>query len=57
MNNFEERYKKLKEKHLEMDESSIQNRIKKQMIQEFQNITPKEERQMVKASNILLFPN
>ena len=27
------------------------------MIQEFQNITPKEGRQMVKASNILLLTN
>ena len=27
------------------------------MMQEFQNISPKEGRQMVKASNILLLPN
>ena len=57
MNNFEERCKKLKAEHPEMDEASIQNEIKEQMIQEFQNITPEEGRKMVKASNILLLPN
>ena len=57
MNNFEERCKKLKAEHPKMDEVSIQNQIKEQMIQEFQNITPKEGRQMVKSSNILLLPN
>ena len=57
MNNFEERCKQLKAKHPEMDEASIQNQIKEQMIQELHNITPEEGKKMVKASNILLFPN
>ena len=57
MNNFEERCTKLKVEHLEMDEKSIQSHIKEEMSKEFQNISPEEGRQMVKASNILLFPN
>ena len=47
----------MKTKHPEMDEASIQNQIKEQMMQEFHNITPEEGRQMVKTSNILLLPN
>lgn len=57
MNSSKERCKNLKTKHQEMDESSIQNEIKEQMIQYFQSITPEEGRQMVKAANILLQPN
>ena len=57
MHIFEERCKNMKVEHPEMDEASIQNQIKEKMMQEFQNITPEEGRQMVKAANILLFPN
>ena len=35
----------------------MQNQVKDEMMQEFQNITLEEVRQMVKASNILLLPN
>ncbi len=47
----------MKIEHPKMDEASIQNQIKEQMMQEFHNITPEEGRQMVKNSNILLLPN
>ena len=43
--------------HPKMDKESIQNHIKQEMSKEFQNISPEEGRQMVKASNILLLPN
>ena len=42
MNNFEERYTKLKAGHPEMDEKSIQSHIKEEMSKEFQNISPEE---------------
>ena len=57
MHIFEERCKNVKIEHLEMDEASIQNQIKEQMMQEFQNITPEEGRHMVKVANVLLLPN
>ena len=57
MHIFEKRCKNVKTKHPKMDEASIQNQIKEQMMQEFQNITPEEGRQMVKATNVLLLPN
>ena len=57
MHIFEERCKNVKTEHPEMDEASIQNQIKEQMMQEFQNITPEEGRQMVKVANVLLLPN
>ena len=57
MNNFEERCTKLKTRNPEMDEASIQDRIKEEISKEFQNISPKEGRQIVKASNIFLLPN
>ena len=44
MHIFEQRCRNMKTEHLEMDEASIQNQIKEQMIQEFQNITPEEGR-------------
>lgn len=47
----------MKIEHPKMDEVSIQNQVKEQMMQKFQSITPKEGRQMIKASNILLLPN
>ena len=50
MSNFEEICRNMKKiEHLEMDEASIQNKIKEQMMQKFQNITPEEGRKMVKA--------
>ena len=57
MNIFEERCKKLKIEHLEIDEASIQGCINEEMLKEFQNISPNKRRQMVKASNILLLPH
>ena len=57
MHIFEERCKNVKTNNLEMDEASIQKKIKEQMMQEFQNITPEEGRHMVKAANVLLLPN
>ena len=47
MHIFEERCKNMKTEHPEMDEASIQNQIKEKMMQEFQNITPEEGRQMI----------
>ena len=57
MHFFEERCKNVKIEHLEMDEASIQNEIKEQMMQEFQNITLEEGTHMVKVANVLLLPN
>ena len=57
MNFFEERCTKLKAEHPEMDGASIQGHVKEEMTKEFQNMSPEEGRQMVKASNILLLPN
>ena len=47
----------MKIEHPKMDEASIQNQIKEKMMQEFQNMTPEEGRQMIKAANVLLLPN
>lgn len=57
MNVFEEIWKRLKTEHPKMDEASIQNTIKENMIKHFQNMSPEEGGQLVKASNILLLPN
>ena len=54
---FEERCKKLKIEHPEMDEASVQSQIKESMIKDFQNMSLEEGRQLVKASKILLLPN
>ena len=54
MHIFEQRCNNMRTEHPEMDETSIQNTIKEQMVQEFQNITPDEGRQMVKNANVLL---
>lgn len=54
---YEERFNKIRKEHPELEEAALQNQVKEKMIQEFQNITPKEGRRMVRASNILLLPN
>ena len=56
MSIFEEKCRKMKTEHPEMDEIAIQEQIKEEMIKELQNISPEEGRRMVKASNILLLP-
>ena len=56
MNIFEEKCKKLKTEHPEMDEAAIQSQIKGEMIEELQSISPEEGRKMVKTSNVLLLP-
>lgn len=40
-----------------MEEASIKNQIKDEMMQEFKSFTPKEVRKMIKSSKILLLPN
>ena len=40
-----------------MEEAGAQNQIKEEMMQELKNLTPKEGRQMVKASSVLSLPN
>ena len=57
MGKFEEKCNKLRTEHLGMDETTLQNQVKEEMMKEFQNISPEEGRNMVKASNILLLPN
>ena len=47
----------MKIEHPEMDEASLQEQIKEEMMQELQNICLEEGRKMIKASNILLLPN
>lgn len=57
MSIFEEKCKRLKIENPKMDEASIQSQIKENVMKDFQNMNPKEGRQLVKASNILLIPN
>lgn len=54
---YEEKSNKLRIEYPELEEATLQNQVKEEMMQEFQTITPEEGRQMVKASNILLLPN
>ena len=54
---FDEGCNKLKSEHLEIEDVAIQSEIKDEMFQELQNLTPKEGREMVRTSNVLLLPN
>lgn len=54
---YEERCNKLKVEHPEIEDVAIQTQIKDEMIKEFQSLTPKEGREMVRASGVLLLPN
>ena len=54
---YEERCDKLKAEHPKIEDVTIQTEIKDEMIKEFQNLTPEERREMVKASGVLLLPN
>lgn len=47
----------MKIEHPEIEDVDIQSQIKEEMIKEFQNLTPKEEREMVRASSVLLLHN
>ena len=44
----------MKIEHLEIVNAAIQSQIKDEMMQEFQNLTPEEGREMVRISGVLL---